>query len=252
MARKTILSIVQSTLNDLDLDPVDDINDTAEALQIAYMVGSEYEAICSRRKITQNNILMPLVALSDSNFPNYMRLPDGTQKLEWIKYNTRTLTGTRSTYTDIKETTPDEFLFRVQVRDDSLDTVDSVVDFGGSTILIQNDSPPAFWTSFDDTHIVFDSYDKEVDTTLQDSKSQAYLRKSDNLVIDNNVIPDLPDDAFSHLIANVKNLASSVLNQEVNPILNRRAGQLERTFSQNNWKAQGGIRFQKMSRRPKG
>ncbi len=250
MPQRDILFIVQRVLNELDFDPVDDINDTPEALQTANICGDVYDEIVAKRQIAQKRTLGPLVALSDPTKPTHMKLPDGVMRLESVSYNKENLESAgRKMYELVRYVEPDQFLTQIQGRDNNLATVQVVTDLGGTELLIANDGPPACWTSFDDTHIVFDSFDSDVDTTLQDSKSQCIFYQDNILIIDNNTIPDLPADAFPFLLAETKNRANAALNQEVNPVINAEAGRQRRAFSRNNWKANGGIKTPDMGRR---
>lgn len=250
MSTKTLLQIVQAVTVELDLDPVESIEDTPEALQIAQIVSDVFDEIVAKTRVRDKYILQPLIALSDNTKPTHMKLPDGTQELAWIKYDVRKLSANgRKSYSTLKYLQPDDFLYKIQGRNNLDTNVDVVIDFGGSELLIVNDAAPSYWTSFDDTYVVFDSFDSEVDTTLQDSKSQAFLRKEVSMVIHDTTIPELPSDSFPFLITTTKSRAMLAINQEINPLLNQESERQRRAHSRRNWKAHGGINFPDFGRK---
>mgnify|MGYP000149502562 CR=1 FL=1 len=57
---------------------------------------------------------------------------------------------------------------------------------------------PSFYTSFDDEHIVMDSYKSSVETTLQNSKTQAYGVVYPTFTISDTFTPDLDDTLFPY------------------------------------------------------
>ena len=100
---------------------------------------------------------------------------------------------------------------------DSLDaTVETVEGFDDSVLLIYNDRQPTYWTSFDDEYLVFDSYDRTVDTTLQESKIQAYGYVEPTFVIRDTFVPDLPAKAFPYYLSTAKAKCFSVLRGQIN------------------------------------
>ncbi len=92
--------------------------------------------------------------------------------------------------------TPEDFLQLLSNRKSTHPNVKTVVDASGVELLIIDDKAPEFYTSFDDEWLVFDSYNKHVDDTLQKSKTQAIAYIFPNWVHSDSAIPDLPDEAF--------------------------------------------------------
>lgn len=241
--KQTLLQITQDILNDLDSDEVNSINDTVEASQVAQIVKTCYYELISNRNWPLNQTLKQLEASGDINKPNYMKLPEGTKELLSLKYNVIKSGETKVQYKDMKYLYPDEFLSLTYQRNSDLGNVIDVIDSSGITLLIYNDKAPEWWTSFDDTYIVFDSYDSSIDDTLKKSKSQAILYLEPSWSHVDGFIPSLPEDAFSLLIEEAKSTAFLALKQMPNQKAEQKAARQNRWLSRKAWRAKGGIRY---------
>lgn len=241
--KKTLLELVQDILSDSDTDEVNSIDDTVESQQVAQIVRTCYEEMMSNRNWPHTRKLVQLDGLSDSSKPNYLKLPDNLKELEVVRYETQRVDQTQTILTDLKYKDPDAFLRYVSSRNSDNDNVTTVIDFSGSKLLIINDLAPTYWTSFDDTHIVCDSWNSAIDDTLKKSKSQclAYLTPTWSHV--DEFVPDLPVDAFSALQEEAKSTAFLVLKQMNNQKAEQKAQRQQRWLSRKAWRANGGIKY---------
>jgi hypothetical protein len=203
MAKKTLLSIVQDILSDTDGDEVNSIADTTEAMQVATIVATTYTDLMTRKYMPHLRQLFSLSATSSAT-PTHMKLPDDIMSLEYILYDVKDVGETNSKYNTLKYVEPEEFLQRVLAYDSDNANVDEVTDPSGLTLKIRNDVQPSFWTSFDDEYVVFNSYDSDVETNLQSSKSMSRGYIEPSLVIDDDTIPDLPSEAVPYLLSESK------------------------------------------------
>jgi hypothetical protein len=247
--RKTLLEIVQDILGELDSDSVNDIDDTVESNQVADIVRSCYFKIISNRNWPHNRKLIQLDASGDTAKPNYLKLPDNLKELSSFKYEKQKNGDTRIKLEDVKYMHPDEFLSYISQRNSDLSTVDTIVDFNDTKLLVFNDAAPMYWTSFDDVWLVTDSYDNTVDTTLQKSKSQCLAFIMPPFPKENDSIPDLPIDSFTALIEDAKSTAFYVLKQMVNQKAEGEAQRQQRWLSRKSWRAHGGVRYPNYGRK---
>lgn len=240
--KKSLLDIVQSVLSDMDSDEVNSISDTIEAQQVADIVQITYEEIINDRKWPHLQELAQLMASGDSNFPTYMTLDEKHQELLWVKYNKRKLSDTRDRYAEVLYQSPDEFLCQLNTRISSDSNTMTVTDPSGVVLLIKTNKAPTYWTSFDDETIIFDSYDSAVDSTLQTSKTQAYVYKEAAFVMMDSAVPDLPAKAFPYLIAEVKSVASNALRQVANQKEEQRSRRQRTWLAREKWRQDGATR----------
>lgn len=220
--KKTLLEVVQDILNDLDSDSVNSIVDTVEATQVANIVAQTYFDLISDRVIPEHTELFRLTALSDSTRPNYMALPDDVASIEKVEYDKST--GTDKEYREIFWCEPLDFLRKTGARNGESSTVIEVPDFNNSTeLLIFNDRMPQFYTTFDNKHIVMDSYDSAEDTTLQESKSRGFGKKVPTVTLVDTFTFDFEAKYFPYLQAEAKSRSFSILEKTINAKVEQQA-----------------------------
>lgn len=210
--KKTLLGIVQDILNDLDSDSINSIDDTIEATQVANIVAQTYFDLISDRTIPEHFEIFRLVALSDSERPNYFALPDNVANIEKIWYNKST-DGDQE-YREIHWREPLDFLRHTSARNSSATDTKIVLDFNGTTeLLVFTDRMPFMYTSFDNKHIVMDSHDIIIDTTLQASKSRGYGELIPTVTLTDTFTFDIESKYFPYLIAEAKSRSFSILHK---------------------------------------
>lgn len=249
MAKKTVLDIVQDILNDLDSDEVNSINDTIEATQVAYIIRSTYEDMIATRDWPHTKRLIQLESLSDNTRPTHLLVPTLVKRLEIVNYDKARQSATRRYFEPVRYVDNDTFLRRVNSFNDAEPNIVTVTDPSGVTLAIRNDIPPAVFTSFDDEHIVFDSYDSNVDSVIQSSKIQAIGYVEPLFELRDDFIPDLPSEAFTALAEEAKSRASLKLRQAVDQKAEQTAQKNHRWLSRNSWRVRGGVTYDDYGRK---
>ena len=245
----TLLELVQDILNDLDSDEVNSIDDTTESQQVAQIIKSTYFAMMSNRNWPHLKRAIQIVGSADTGFPTHMRLKDEVKELSFINYNRAKLGSTSKDYARLTWAEPDDFLRVLNQRRSDVDNVDTIVDPSGVELLITNDQPPTYYTSFDDTTIIMDSYDRAVEVSLQGAKTQAtgYIMPVWQQLDD--YIPDLPTEAFTALQEEAKSRSSLKLRQVQDVKAEQEAGRQQRWLSRKAWRVEGGVRYPNYGRR---
>lgn len=243
MPKPNLLDIVQQILSDMDSDVINSIDDTDEAGQVAAIVKSTYEAMISNRNWPHTARIINLTASTDNLFPTYMTIEDDVKEFISVFYDKKRSDDTRLRYQEIKYKEPDDFLRLTNGRDSSADNIDTIIDPSGVKLLIQNDKAPTYYTSFDDVTLVFDSYDSEVDTTLQATKTQARAYVVPDFEVSDTFVPDLPLEAFPALIEEAKSKAQFKLKQMQDIKSEQEASRQQRWLSRKAWRVHGGIRY---------
>ena len=216
MAKYTLLEMVQIILSDMDAEEVNAIGDTSESTQVAWIIRDTFYNIVSNRQIPEHRQLLKLTSLSNSSYPTHFLYPANTQGITKVWYE-----DVNGDYQEIKYVEPVEFLSRV---DGVSANYDLVSDTSGDTNLrIVNNEDPTFYTSFDDTHIVMNSYDSSVDTTLTEAKSRAFGTVTPTFTITDNFVPDIDHNYFPLLLAESKSVAMSLLTGGSDPKIEQAA-----------------------------
>jgi len=241
--RMTLLEIVSDILNDMDGDEVNSIDDTVESQQVAQIVKSTYFALMSNRNWPHLRRMISLEASGNPAYPTHMRLADKVKELCFVNYNKVKLNDPRKSYRPVKWIEPDDFIRMGNGRNNTDAHVDIITDYSGIELFIRNDQAPQYFTSFDDEHLVFDSYDSEVDDTLQESKVQAMAYVMPEWTHEDDAYPDLPDEAFTLLLEEAKSRSSLKLKQTQDAKAEQEAGRQNRWLSRKAWKVEGGIEY---------
>jgi len=205
MAKMTLLEMTQSILSAMDSDPVDSIDETVEAIQVADIVKEAFFELMSQRDWPFLFNTGSLQGLGDVNNPTKMKLPDTWKKVKWIKYNKKQIT-----YID-----PETFTEMI----DNRAALAGVINANGYVI----NADPVYWTSFDDTFIIFDGFNNSAESTLQASNSKAYASIAPTWSHVDSFIPALPEKFFPTLLAESKSQAFVNLKQQSNNREERKA-----------------------------
>lgn len=245
----TLLQITQEILSEMDGDSVNSIFDTEESEQVASIVVSTYRALVSNSNWRHHKRLTDLVAFSDSDKPTHMRLQEDVKRVVSIRYDTIKTGETKKNYTAMDWVEPDDFLRRVNQRNSDEASVDVITDTSGIELLICNNIAPSYYTSFDDTNLIFDAYDKNVDTTLQVSKTQTIAYILTTLSMEDTAVPDIPEDAFTGLIEESKSRAQAKLRQFSDVKSEQESIRQRRFMSRQNWRNKGGIQYPNYGRK---
>jgi len=143
----------------------------------------------------------------------------------------------------VKWIEPDDML-RVMYNRNTADS--HVVTFdggGGQMFIVTNNAAPTYYTSFDDTTIVFDSYDAAVDTTLTANKTQMRAYTTPVISITDSYIPDLPEEAFPLLIEEAKSKCQFKLKQFNDVKSEQESKRQNQWISRKSWRVNGGIKY---------
>jgi hypothetical protein len=248
---KTIIEIVQDILNDMDGDEVNSISDTTESLQVAEIVKSTYDAMMANRDWPHTKKLITLVPFTDNSLPTHVEVNRNVKRLLFVNYDMARAGDTRKKFGPVTYKEPDAFLRMLNGRNDAESNVDVIQDPSGVTLNIRNDIPPTYYTSFDDRNLVFDSYDSDVDDTIQEQKIQAMGYIIPKLILTDDAIPDLPEEAFPRLIEEAKSRASLKLRQVQDVKSEQESARQDRWLARNVWTVKGGIKYPNYGRRGK-
>jgi len=237
MAKQTLLELTVDILSDMNSDVVNSINDTAESLQVAYIIRDTFDNIVSGKHYPHKNTLLSLEASGTTARPTHMRLPESVIHVESVRYNKKLLADTKDKYLKVLYKSPEDFLTLVNARNSDESNVETIEDLSGISLYIINDIAPTYYTTFDDEYLVFDSYDVAVDSTLQENKTQCYGAEMPSFTMSDSFIPDIPIQLFPYLLNESKSTAFLVLKQMPNQKAEQHSVSQRRRMSQDAWRA---------------
>jgi len=222
MAKLSLLDMTQNILSALDSDPVDSIDETVEAVQVAELIKEAYFELISQRDWPFLFQLGQLQALSDINNPTKMKIPDTWNKLKWVKYNK----------IEVEYLDPETFNNIITNR-----VAQAGVINANGYVINQN---PQYWTSYDDQFLIFDGFNQTVESTLQASKSSAYGTQQASWTHADTFIPAIPEKFFPTLLAEAKSQAFVNLKQQANAREERKATRGRMAMRNDSWKNEHG------------
>lgn len=248
----SLLDMVQDILSDLNDDEVNSISDTIESLQVAQIVKSVFFEMIAGKNWPHLRQLKALDSSTDNTKPTHMSVPELVKEVEWIEYNKKkTSELTRNRYEQIKYLAPDDFLRLTSSYNNTLDSVDVITDYSGVQFNIRNDRQPEYWTSFDDNFVVFNAYNKEIESTLQSSNSRMSCFIEPSWSMTDSFIPDLPSEAFPALLAEAKSVCFARIKQMPDQKAEQQAVRQKNWLSRKAWRVKGGITLPNYARRTK-
>lgn len=236
MAERNLLDLTQMILQSLGKVQVDSIEETDDSLQVAQIIREVYYEGLANRNWANKSYVTSLSPLGLST-PTHLIIPSTVKDIEKINYNKRKASDTRDKYSEVEYMSPVEFVDYLNSRNSSEENIQTVTDVNGTVLLIRNDYAPTYWTSFDDTNIIFDSYDQAVDSTIQETKQQVHATKSTTFTLADTYVPEIPEVAFPWLLAEAKSVAFIEMAQEGNSKAEQQSRRQQQWLSRNNRRA---------------
>ena len=207
--KMTLLELVQKVLRSIKGETVNDIEETQESLDVVSIVQECYLTLLAEVDYPETKSLYQLTATSSST-PTLMQIPEDALTMEYLEYNYITADDTEDNFVKVQYLPLDQFLNVINSFDTSEDTVESYsISLNGDTFNIKcmNDRAPVLYTTLDDTQILFDNYDSEIEAFLQKSKTRAYGIRPTTWETTNNYIPLLDAHQFPILLKMSKAMA---------------------------------------------
>lgn len=229
MSKKTLLGIVQDILSSMDGDEVNTIFETTESSQVARCVSESYDIILSNSDLQEHIGLFELTPLGPTK-PVLMQMPSNASSIEWIKYNRKNSLDDYPQMQPISYLPLDEFVQRMyqlpsQIESD-IGSFSHIINNSEIEIYYRNNVPPSWYTTLDDDLLLFDSYDSELESNLQDQNSLAFGKLSPVFQMIDTFVPPLGASKFQLLIQEAKAQAFAELRQVENAKAEKRARKL--------------------------
>lgn len=211
--------MVQRILEAIDGQMVESIEDTRESMQVARCIKETYEHLLYTRDIKAKNNLIQMHAMSDTAHPTVFEINDNIQQIEVFKY----YDAANDRYVDLRWMEPAEFIDMCLHRDPHKDNIINITDPSGVRYNIYNDRVPTYYTSFDDSHMVCDAFNKEDGSTLIENYTVVYGTVCPEFRLEDTFVPDLAPQHFSLLLSEAKVQATYELNKELDTLERDRA-----------------------------
>lgn len=220
MAR-TLNYTVQRVLEKLNLDPVNSINDTEDAILVAREAESTFYELMSRGDWPFNEELLKVESVSDINNPTALKLPDNINHIESLRYDITETGETKKEIRRIEWLEPEDFLEKMYRRNTEEENVE-VKDFFGTEVILYNNTAPTYYTSFDNKYLLLDSYDLNESQTLLGTKSICYGSVIPSWNIEDNYVIPIDEKIYPLFLSALTSACSIMLLNTQHPEEERR------------------------------
>lgn len=221
---KTLLRVVQDYLTYVDGFQVDSIFDSEESQQAALIAEHVYDTIVDKNRDLQfNTTVRSLDPSGDNTKPCLLRIPSEIRRIHnsEIWYNTA---ATGIEWKRVQFIQPNEFLQLADMQS-SVGTNKEIQEVNGVPFVIRNDKSPDYCTTFDDVYLVFDSYESDKDTTLQESKTKVIATGAPTFLLEDDFNIPLPERMLSGYTDTVIQECCAALRSMSIPTVARRSNQ---------------------------
>ena len=213
---KTLLRTVQDILSAMDSDEVNSISDTIESEQVAMCVETVYNQMVSEYDLpAKTKVIRPGATDDYTNGKTRLFLDDDDLTLSYLEYDSRTSASAAPNYKRITMLSNDEFLDRVKNLDSS-DSNKEEQTWPNSTFkfAVYTDRAPSYGTLVEESIIVLDAYDSDLDSSILNAKTLAEGQTDGTFQRADDALIDLPKELYTGLLVNAMELAMSLYKGE--------------------------------------
>ncbi len=216
----TLLQLTQNILSAMDAEQVSSITDTVESMQVAEEIRNTYYEIFGNIEIKSRLKLTSLEDFTDLGvqYPHILLIPEEIDNLKWVRYNIGT--PDEPIWKQLTYISPEEYLEivlnhtsgeTIPYGENGGDGVRRVKDINSDLeyIIVANKDPD-YWTTFDNTYILFDSYNEDQHDGIvyangvQADHTMIYAEILPVFTMSDSFTPDLEDKLFPMLLAEAK------------------------------------------------
>lgn len=208
---RNLLYTVQRVCEKLDLDVVNSINDSPDAILIAREAEDTLYDLFTRNEWPERYDATVLESVGNLSNPTALRIPSNVTKIKSLRYDVTETGDANQTYREITKLDPEEFLEYTYSRATSESDV-SVITYNGIDIFVLNDTQPTYYTTFDNEHVILDSYNSTLESTLQGSKSVVVAASVPTFVMQDSYIIPLDENTYPLYLAELTAACSLALN----------------------------------------
>lgn len=216
--------MVQILLAALDSDEVNSIDDTVESNQLALLLRSCFYDLATDLQLPEHEGIFQLISSTDSSKPVIMTVPTSVCTVHQMRYDVRTADEVFANWRELVYLPLNEFVDQqnqLRTQDSSTSVQEVLINSGPVStqthrILCRTDTSPTYFTTYDDSHVILDSYDSTLESTLQGHKTQCFGSLYPTFELSNTYVPALDPTQFAYFLNKAKVRAFFELKQQEN------------------------------------
>lgn len=193
---------------------INSINDSDEALRIATIIKETFTELILTKEIQTALELFQLQSSSSVEAKTRLELPEQALTLDIVKY-----TNKRGQLYSPQYLEPMDFIAQSLAEDTENDYIETMVDQeSGSVYNIRNNKDPSYYTLMSGKYVVFDSYNKDFEDTVQGRHALVYGHTLPEFKLEDDFVPDLQEQQFLTLLSRAKVVADMELRNNLNQL----------------------------------
>lgn len=203
----TLLQVVQSVLSAMEADSVNSISDTFESAAVTRVAEEVYYELINKSDWPRLEQMARLQGMSDNSSPTTLRVPENVKYVKAFWYDNK----------ELIYKSPEDFIR--YLNEQSIDPANQVLTAlpNGIEFPVRNNTAPTYFTMFENSYIVTDSFDKVDGSTLHASRSYLTGNIIPTFYTDDAFVPDLEPGMFTTYLAMVKRASFLYLRREASP-----------------------------------
>lgn len=213
----TLMNLINGVLVDMGRSPVNQLGATSEAARVEAICRDIYEHLLTRNLWPNKHKLTKLESISDTSRPSALRIPPGVIRVEEVRYDVRRGTEPQQ-LRKIDYMEPARFLSMVSLRDSTQPDIHTSLTEDGVPLLIERNSPPRWWTTFDDSLIYFDAYESSEMATMVGGRSTILAYTKPEWPISGDDELPIPEKYLPMYEALARSACHAKIRQEVSPV----------------------------------
>jgi hypothetical protein len=208
MAKLTLLEVIKDIQSSMDFEEANDIDETEEAQQITKVCRSVFNELIGIGDWAHFKQVKQLTQVGDINRPTLLSIPSGVTCVRNFKYEDTESGETNRTFKDVAWLDTGDFLDKIYRRRTDASNTEVFDTAEGIPITVLNDIAPSYWTTFDDSIVICDSYNAESDTTLVSSKTIVEVQEDATFTMSNTFnFEPMPNKMFPTYLARCRTKA---------------------------------------------
>lgn len=214
----TLLDLTQNILSSMDSEEINSIGDTVESRQVAEIIKTVYFNIIARANLPEQWGLSKLENSLDPDVPVLMYVPNNISKIEWVKYNKsdkEEIDVPEYQYVTILPVTQFlDLVNRFAIEEDNVERY----TFDNFSFYYIDNQHPKYCTIIKDKFVLFDAFRRDLEDTLEASRTLVRAQIHPNFEMSDQFIPELDVKQFPLLLNEAKSLAFLELKQAANEL----------------------------------